>query len=142
MLASFNFTLEYQKGSDNLMADTLSQTLPPASTKDILETVQSKCSQKGIKSLLENSLIGVSHWAEVHLLTGSMAKELERQEEEMFVRAQKMTPMHVTDWVQAQDEDAELLACHHWTKRRKQTSLKEELVDLAMSSKRWELYCV
>ena len=99
-LASYEFTLEYQKGSDNTAADTLSR-VPVRHDKD---TVQ---------SLLEGVVTGTTERGAV-LISQPLRVEHDRLEEETQAHALKLAPMHVTNWEEAQGEDMLLATCRKW----------------------------
>ena len=122
MLASFEFTLEYQKGADNGAADALSW-------------VPVCCVRKMVKFLLEGALIGATGRGEPEA-----GKELLCEhvclEKEACVKAAKLVPMHVADWGEAQEADAVLAACCWWLKTHKHTLLPKRDVML-----KWYLGC-
>ena len=104
-LASYEFSLEYQKGSDNAAADALSR-------------VPIRHDRKMVRSLLEGSVTGVTERGEV-LISQSLRAECDRLDNEAQARALKSAPMHVTNWEEAQHEDALLAACHKWLSKKK-----------------------
>ena len=63
-LASYNFSLEYQKGKDNTVADFLSrldETLPKEEVQDYLD----KIPYPGVKAVLDNAITPLEERAEV-----------------------------------------------------------------------------
>ena len=63
-LASYNFSLEYQKGKDNTVADFLSRlegTLPKEEVQDYLD----KIPYPGVKAVLDNAITPLEEWAEL-----------------------------------------------------------------------------
>ena len=104
-LASYEFSLEYQKGSDNAAGDMLSQ-------------VPIQHDRKMVRSLLEGSVTGVTERGEV-LISRSLRAECDRLDNEAQAHALKSAPMHVTNWEEAQREDALLAACHKWLSKKK-----------------------
>ena len=95
-LASFEFSLEYQKGADNGTADTLSQ-VP----------------------------INHDHEMAWSLLIGAMDQSEAKANEELLCKhvclenkacmhASKLAPMHIVDWGEAQEADVVLAACRKW----------------------------
>ena len=96
-LASFQFELEYQKGTNIGAADALSQV--PISHS--WETVQ---------SLLEGAIVGAADLAEVRA-SKDLLEEHEHLSQEARVQVVKLTPMHIVDWEDAQEADAALAAC-------------------------------
>ena len=108
-LASFEFTLEYQKGADNGAADALSWVLV--------------ChGHEMVKSLLKGALTGALDRGDAEA-----GKELLCEhvclENEAHIKVAKLVPMHVVDWGEAQEADAVLAACHQWLKTHKDTPL-------------------
>ena len=100
-LASYEFKLEYQKGSDNGTADTLSQ-------------VPICHDQSTVKSLVEGVAIGASTRYEAEASSDLLEEHL------CLVKA-KLTPMHMVDWVESQDADSVLTTCRKWLKTHKDT---------------------
>ena len=89
-LAQFNFELEYQKGCDNTVADTLSQ-------------VTTWLHPDTVKSILNRVTLGTVHWAKVH--NPAMVEGNQCLEQEVLVAAGcTLVEMHVTDWAEAQRE--------------------------------------
>ena len=105
MLASFQFELKYQKGTDNRAADALSQ-------------VPISHSRQTIQSLLEEAIVGASDRGEAKANEG-LLEEHECLSQEARVQAVKLELMHVVDWEQAQEADVALAACHKWLCLRK-----------------------
>ena len=102
-LASYNFSLEYQKGKDNTVADFLSQMnecLPEEEVHEYLNQIP----YPGVKAVLNNVIMpfeehaeqGVrptpNHWGDC-------------QEEAVEARPARLTTTNVTDWKQEQKED-------------------------------------
>ena len=108
-LASFQFELEYQKGTGNGAVDALSWV--PISHS--WETVQ---------SLLEGMIVGVADRGEAKA-SEELLKEHEHLSQEARVQAAKLEPMHIVDWEEAQEADAALATCHKWLCLRKDTLL-------------------
>ena len=104
-LASFQFELEYQKGTDNGAADALSQ-------------VPINHSWQTIQSLLEGAIVGTSDRGEAEANEG-LLEEHEHLNREARVKAAKLELMHVVDWEQAQEADVALAACCKWLHLRK-----------------------
>ena len=97
MLASFEFTLEYQKVENNRFADALSWV-----------PIHHNC--ETVWSLLANEELLCKH---VHL------------ENEVRVQVVKLVPMHMVDWGEAQEGDAVLAACRRWLHTCKDTLPQE-----------------
>ena len=91
MLAGFTFSIKYQKGGDNDVAD-------------VLNCVASKLNAKVVKFIQDRVTIGTIGRAEVHDPVVAEADEkIHRQAEETAVQA-RATHMHVMDWVAAQED--------------------------------------
>ena len=90
-LASYKFSLEYQKGLDNTAADALSWV----PVWHDWETVW---------SLLEGAVTGITERGEV-LISQPLRAECDCLDEEVQAHALKLTPMHMTNWEEAQHED-------------------------------------
>ena len=95
-LAGFTFSIEYQKGRDNDVADALSH-------------VTSKLDAKVVKSILVGVNIGTTGRADAHDPAVAEADErIYKQVEETAVQARTThmhVNLHVMDWVAAQQED-------------------------------------
>ena len=104
-LASYKFTLEYQKGLDSAAADVLSR-VPVRHDKDT------------VRSLLEGVVTGMTERGEV-LISQPLRVECDRLDEEAQARALKLAPMHVTNWEEAQGEDILLATCRKWMNIKK-----------------------
>ena len=109
VLASFEFELEYQKGTDNGAADVLSW-------------VPINHSWETIQSLLEGTIVGVADRGEA-TASEELLKEHEHLSQEARVQAAKLKPMHIIDWEEAQEVDAVLATCCKWLCLRKDTPL-------------------
>ena len=105
MLASFQFELEYQKGTDNGAADTLSR-------------VPISHSWQTVQSLLEGAIVGASNRGEAEAKEG-LLEEHEHLSREARVQVAKLELMHIVDWEQAQEADVTLARCHKWLHLRK-----------------------
>ena len=104
-LTSYKFTLEYQKGSDNAAADTLSQ-VPVRHDKDT------------VWLFLEGAVTGITERGEV-LISWPLRVECDCLDEEVQVSTLKLAPMHVTNWKEAQGEDMLLVTSHKWMNTKK-----------------------
>ena len=98
-LADYNFSLEYQKGKDNTVADFLSRVedrLPPSEVEECLATIP----QPGVKAILDNAVKPIKSRAEAGTqpLQTALAEVLE-------ARPARLSTVHVTDWKKAQKED-------------------------------------
>ena len=97
MLASFEFTLEYQKGADNRAADALSW-------------VHIHHDHKTVQSLLEGTIMGATDRGEAEASKELLCEHV-RLMNEAHVQAAKLAPMHIVDWGEAQKADAVLATC-------------------------------
>ena len=105
VLASFQFELEYQKGTDNGAVDALSWV--PVSH-----------SWQTVQSLLEGVIVGTSDRGEAKANEG-LLEEHEHLSQEARVQAVKLELLHVVDWEQAQEADVALAGCRKWLHLRK-----------------------
>ena len=103
-LASFQFELDYQKGTDNGAADALSQ-------------VPISHSRQTVQSLLEGAIVGAADRGEAEANEG-LQEEHECLGREARVKV-KLELMHIVDWEQAQEVDVALAGCHKWLHLRK-----------------------
>ena len=124
-LVWFNFELEYQKGHDNTVADTLSQV----STWLDLGTVRSILSGGHIR----NSALGQVH-------DPAMVEGNHHLEQEVLVTpGHALVEMHVTDRAESQREDPALSVVLDWLKVQRKTDLKALLTEHT-SSKEGRLF--
>ena len=108
-LASFQFELEYQKGTVNGATDALSW-------------VPISHSQEIVQSLLEGAIVGVADRGEAKA-SEELLEEHEHLSQEARVLVAKLEPMHIVDWEEAQEADAALTGCCKWLHLRKDTPL-------------------
>ena len=104
-LASYKFTLEHQKGTDNAATDALSQ-VPVRHDKDTVQL------------LLEGVVTGATECGEV-LISQPLRVEHDHLDEELQACALKLAPMHMTNWEEVQGEDMLLATCHKWMSTKK-----------------------
>ena len=104
-LAAFQFELEYQKGTNNGAADTLSR-------------VPINHNWQTVQSLLEGAIVGASDREEAKANKG-LLKEHEHLSQEARVQVAKLEFMHIVDWEQAQEADVALARCRKWPHLRK-----------------------
>ena len=107
VLASFQFELEYQKGTDNGAADALSW-------------VPISHSRQTIQFLLEGAIIGAANRGEAKAKE-KLLEEHEHLSWEARVQAVKLELMYIVDWEQAQEADVALARCCKWLHIRKGT---------------------
>ena len=109
-LAKFNFSLEYQKGQENTMADVLSQ-------------ITTGLGPEAMQAVLDRATLGASKRAEEE--DPPMIKGNQEKEKEVWVTAgQVLVEMHVTIWATAQKEDPELDAVLQWLESKRKTDLR------------------
>ena len=98
-LASYNFSLEYQKGKDNTVADFLSQMnerLPEEEVQEYLNQIP----YPGVKAVLDNAITPIEEHAEQ-----GVRLTPDHQEEAVEARPARLATTNVTDWKQEQKED-------------------------------------
>ena len=102
-LASYNFSLEYQKGKDNTVANFLSQMnerLPEEEVQEYLNQIP----YPGVKAVLDNAITPIEERAEQGVrLTPDYQGD--SQEEAIVARPARLATTNVTDWKQEQKED-------------------------------------
>ena len=122
-LAGLTFSINYQKGGDNAVADALSH-------------VTSKLNAETVKSILDGVTIGTTGRADAHDLMVAEAKEgLHQQVKETAVQAQTAhacVNVHVMDWIAVQREDPILKIVMEWVSSDKVQDLKYLLGDHSM----------
>ena len=98
-LASYNFSLEYQKGKDNTVADFLSrmdERLPEEEVQEYLNQIP----YPGVKAVLDNAIMPIEERAEQGVqLTPDC------QEETVEAKPARLATTNVTDSKQEQKED-------------------------------------
>ena len=102
-LTSYNFSLEYQKGKDNAVADFLSQMnerLPEEEVQEYLNQIP----YPGVKAVLDNAITPIEERAEqgVRLTPDHQGG---CQEEAVEARPARLATTNITDWKQEQKED-------------------------------------
>ena len=102
-LASYNFSLEYQKGKDNTVADFLSQMnehLPEEEVQEYLTQIP----YPGVKAVLDNAITPIEEHAEQGVRPTPDCQG-DCQEEAVEARPARLATTNVTDWKQEQKED-------------------------------------
>ena len=125
-LAKFNFQLEYQKGQDNAVADTLSQIT------NCLEL-------EAMQAILDGATIGTSQRAEGEdpaIFDGDQQMEKEIQ----VTAGQVLVEMHVTNWATAQKEDPELGTVLQWLESKKKADIRTLLREHTLSEEGWMVW--
>ena len=102
-LTSYNFSLEYQKGKDNTVADFLSQMnecLPEEEVQEYLNQIP----YPGVKAVLDNAITPIEECAEQGV---RLTPDCQGGSQEMAVEARpaRLPTTNVTDWKQEQKED-------------------------------------
>ena len=104
LLAGFTFSIEYQKGRDNAVADAPSH-------------VVSKLNTETVKSILDRVTIGTTGRADAHdpmVAEDNEGKHKQVKETAVQAWATHMhVNLHVTDWVDAKQEDPILKIVMH-----------------------------
>ena len=106
-LASFKFTLEYQKRADNGAADALSQ-VPICHNREM------------VQSLLEGAIMGAVDRGEAEASEELLCEHV-HLENEAYVQAAKLAPMPIMDWRETQETDTVLATCRRWLHTHKDT---------------------
>ena len=102
-LASYNFSLEYQKGKDNTVADFLSQMNECLPEEEVQEYLN-KIPYPGVKAVLDNAIMPIEERAEQGVRLSSDCQDV-CQEEAVGARLARLATTNVTDWKQEQKED-------------------------------------
>ena len=102
-LTSYNFSLEYQKGKDNTVANFLCQMnecLPEEEVQEYLNQIP----YPGVKAVLDNAIMPLEEHAEqgVRLTPDCQGSLLE---ETIVARPARLATTNVTNWKQEQKED-------------------------------------
>ena len=98
-LASYNFSLEYQKGKDNTVADFLSQMNEHLLEEEVQEYLN-QIPYPGVKAVLDNAITPIEERAEQ-----GVRPTPDCQEEMVEARPARLATTNVTDWKQEQKED-------------------------------------
>ena len=102
-LASYNFSLEYQKGKDNTVADFLSQMnerLPEEEVQEYLNQIP----YPGVKAVLDNAITPIEECAEQGVRPTPDCQGVP-QEETIVARPARLATTNITNWKQEQKED-------------------------------------
>ena len=102
-LASYNFSLEYQKGKDNTNADFLSWMNKRFPEEEVQEYLN-KIPYPGVKAVLDNAITPIEEHAEQGVQPSSDCQNV-RQEEVVGARLARLATTNATDWKQEQKED-------------------------------------
>ena len=102
-LASYNFSLEYQEGKDNTVADFLSQMnkrLPEEEVQEYLNQIP----YPGVKAVLDNAITPIEEHAEQGVRPTPDCQGVP-QEETIVARPARLATTNVTNWKQEQKKD-------------------------------------
>ena len=102
-LTSYNFSLEYQKGKDNTVANFLSRMNERLPEEEVQEYLN-KIPYPGVKAVLNNTITPIKEHAEEGVRLSSDCQDV-CQEEAVGARPAKLATTNVTDWKQEQKED-------------------------------------
>ena len=102
-LASYNFSLEDQKGKDNTVADFLSQMNEHLPEKEVQEYLN-KIPYPGVKTVLNNAIMPNEERAEQGVRP-TLDCQGDCQEETVEARPTRLATTNVMDWKQEQKED-------------------------------------
>ena len=105
-LASYHFSLEYQKGKDNTLANFLSrmnECLPEEKVQEYLN----KIPYPGVKAVLDNAIMPIEEHAEQGVQPSPDCQDV-CQEEAVGARPVRLATTNITDWKQEQKEDSVL----------------------------------
>ena len=102
-LASYNFSLEYQKGKDNTVADFLSRMNERIPEEEVQEYLNKK-PYPGVKAVLNNAITPLEECAEQGVRPTPDC-EGDCQEETVGARPARLATTNVTDWKQEQKLD-------------------------------------
>ena len=94
-LTSYNFTLEYQKGKDNTVADFLS-CMDDCLTKGKVQDYLSKIPYQGVKAMLDNAIMPLTERAE-HGMQPNPDCQNASQEETLGARPVRLATTNVAD---------------------------------------------
>ena len=102
-LTSYNFSLEYQKGNDNTIADFLSHLddrLPGGEVQDYLD----KIPYPGVKDVLDNAITPITYRAEHGVHPNPDCQQV-CHTEALGARPARLATTNITDWKLEQKED-------------------------------------
>ena len=102
-LASYNFSLEYQKGKDNTVANFLSRMNKRLPEEEVQEYLN-KIPYPGVKAVLGYAITPIKEHAEQGVRPTPDCQG-DCQEERVEARPARLATTNVTDWKQEQKED-------------------------------------
>ena len=110
-LADYNFSLEYQRGKDNTVADFLSQMEDCLPEEEVNEQI-AKIPQEGVQAVLDNAHTPITERGIAAQIRAEVGLDLPPAQaclaETLTACPAWMTTLHVTDWKQAQKDDPAL----------------------------------
>ena len=102
-LTSYNFSLEYQKGKDNTVANFLSRMSECILEEEVQEYLN-KIPYPGVKTVLNNAIMPIKEHAEQGVRPTPECQG-DGQKETVEARPARLATTNVTDWKQEQKED-------------------------------------
>ena len=102
-ITSYNFSLKYQKGKDNTMADFLSQMNECLPEEEVQEYLN-KIPYPGVKAVLDKAITPIKECAEQGVQPTPDCQDV-CHEEVVGARPTRLATTNVTDWKQEQKED-------------------------------------
>ena len=102
-LTSYNFSLEYQKGKDNTMANFLSWMNEHLHEEEVQEYLN-KIPYPGVKAVLDSTIMPIEERAEQGVRPSPDCQNV-CQVEAVGARPARLATTNVTDWKQKQKED-------------------------------------
>ena len=112
-LADYNFSLEYQRGKDNMVADFLSWMEDHLPEEEVNEQI-AKIPKEGVRAVLDNTHTPITDRGEAGPIRAKAGLNLPPTQaclaETLMACPAQMTTLHVTDWKQAQKDDPTLYA--------------------------------
>ena len=110
-LANYNFSLEFQRGKDNTVADFLSRMEDRLLEEEVKEQI-AKIPQEGVQAVLDNARIPIMERGEAAQIRAEVGLDLPPAQaclaETLTACPARMMTLHVTDWKQAQKDDPTL----------------------------------
>ena len=112
-LGDYNFSLEYQRGKDNTVADFLSQMEDRLPEEEVNEQI-AKIPEEGVRAVLDNARIPIMDRGKAAPIRAEAGLNLPPAQvclvETLTACPARMTTLHVTDWKQDQKDDPALYA--------------------------------
>ena len=102
-LTSYNFSLEYQKGKENTVANLLSQMNERLPEEEVQEYLN-KVPYPGVKAALNNTIMPINERAEHGVRPSADCQDV-CQKEMVEARPTRLATTNVTDWKLTQRED-------------------------------------